>query len=74
MIKPFYLDRIVDETGISGTGVIAEGVQFSNGKCAMCWLTKNFSIGIYDDVETLIAIHGHDGKTVLRWGHPDEKV
>jgi hypothetical protein len=66
-MKLFLLHRIEDESGVSGTGYVAEGVLFSNGKCAMSWLTKYTSIVIYDSIETLIAIHGHDGKTIVEW-------
>lgn len=62
-MKKFHLVRIEDESGISGTGVVAEGVVFENGKCAISWLTKFTSVAVYDDMETLEAIHGHNGKT-----------
>ena len=60
-IKHFVLNRVEDKTGISGEGVIAEGVQFTDGQCVLRWLTEYSSIAIYDDIETLEAIHGHDG-------------
>lgn len=63
----FDLDRIEDETGISGTGIVAQGVLFDDGTCALRWLTANRSSGFYDNVETLEKIHGHNGKTVIRW-------
>lgn len=69
-MKPFWLDRLIDETGISGTGIVAEGIQFSNGKCALSWLTKLSSVAIYDDIKTVEDIHGHDGKTVIRFEPP----
>ena len=31
MAKMFYLKRVEDESGISGTGRIAQGVIFDNG-------------------------------------------
>ena len=62
MIK-FYLDRVEDISGTSGIGRVAEGVIFSNGKCALNWLTEHTSIAIYDDIETLDKIHSHGGKT-----------
>ena len=34
-MKPFWLEKIEDESGISGVGRVAEGVDFSNGRCAM---------------------------------------
>ena len=66
-MRLFRLRRIEDVSGVSGTGLIAEGVQFSNGKCALNWLTRFTSVAIYDDVQTLIAIHEHGGRTLLEW-------
>lgn len=62
----FWLDRLEDETGISGTGKIAEGVEFSDGKVVMRWLTEHRSTCFYDSMEEVVAIHGHEGKTVVR--------
>ena len=66
-MKLFILNRTEDESGVSGTGTVAEGVQFGNGKCALSWLTEHSSVALYDDIVTLEAIHGHDGKTVVEW-------
>jgi hypothetical protein len=66
-MKRFRLNRLQDETKISGTGHVADGVQFRNGKCVLCWNTDYSSVAVYDDVVTLMKIHGHDGKTVLEW-------
>ena len=64
----FVLNRLEDESGISGTGIVAEGVEFWNGKCALCWKSVPVSsIVIYDNVEDLEHIHGHGGKTVVEW-------
>lgn len=62
-MRLFNLQRNIDETGISGTGTVAEGVEFSDGKCAMRWLTTTASTGFYDNVKQLEQIHGHGGKT-----------
>ncbi len=72
MMRRFILNRKEDKGGVSGTGVVAEGVMFSNGKCAISWRTKYTSVAIYDDLATLEAIHGHGGATVLEWieDHP----
>lgn len=61
--RVFRLHRVVDETGISGTGLIADGVLFSDGTCALRWLTKRRSTALYDSLATLVEIHGHGGKT-----------
>ncbi len=61
--RVFRLHRIEDETGVSGTGLIADGVLFSDGTCALRWLTKHRSTALYEDLATLVTIHGHGGKT-----------
>lgn len=60
--RQFQLVRDEDETGISGTGVVAEGIEFSNGMCAMCWLTAMHSVAVYPNIRQLEAIHGHNGR------------
>ena len=65
--KRFILQRNEDETGISGTGIIAEGVQHTNGKCSMSWLTKPGSICVYSCIDDVVAIHGHGGLTEVIW-------
>lgn len=62
-MKSFYLQREVDETGVSGTGKVAEGVVFSNGWCAMTWLTDHTSVVFYPSIDDVYFIHGHNGKT-----------
>jgi len=71
-VRLFHLARKEDVSGVSGTGIVAEGVQFANGKCALNWLTRFTSVAVYDDIETLIAIHEHGGRTVVLW--LDEKA
>lgn len=63
--RRFELHRDVDETGISGTGVVAEGIITSDGTALMRWLTEwPSSICFYDrGLESIEAIHGHGGKT-----------
>lgn len=69
--RRFILNRVEDESGVSGTGVVAVGIQFPGGQCVMFWLTDHNSIGIYPNIVELEAIHGHNGKTkVLWWDRP----
>lgn len=67
----FHLFRDSDESGVSGTGRVAEGVLFANGKAVLSWNTKHTSIAVYDSMEQVRAIHSHGGKTrvVLDSGH-----
>lgn len=65
MIKRFYLMRIEDESGVSGTGKVAEGAIFTDGTCALRWLTGTSSTAIYESLEHVERIHGHGGKTKI---------
>jgi len=65
--RRFELHRREDETGISGTGHIADGVEFEDGTCALRWRTEHRSTAIYPSFKDLLAIHGHDGKTKAVW-------
>lgn len=66
--KRFFLAREMDVSGVSGTGIVAEGVEFSNGKVVMCWLTNDVhSIVIHDSIEALLSVHGHNGSTEVVW-------
>ena len=66
-LRVFKLIRDEDKSGISGTGIVAQGVQFPTGKCVMEWLVAGKSMSIYDSVEVLVEIHGHEGKTRVEW-------
>ena len=59
----FHLQRDEDASGISGTGIVAEGIVFNTGKVALSWLSNLNSIAIYNSIEDVAAIHGHGGKT-----------
>lgn len=62
-MRTFKLVRTEDFSGVSGTGEVAEGVEFANKKAVMCWDTKTSSIAVYENVYDLVAIHGHEGRT-----------
>ena len=62
-MRKFNLERLEDESGVSGTGVVAQGVIFNDGVCVMRWLTETPSTAVYANMDDLIAIHGHQGKT-----------
>lgn len=63
-IQTFYLLRVEDPSGVSGTGLVAEGVVFTNGKVALSFLSSDVkSIVTYDSIEDAEKIHGHGGLT-----------
>ena len=57
-MKIFYLKRKEDETGVSGTGRVAQGFVFDNGKVAITWLSEHPSVTVYDSIGEVHAIHG----------------
>ena len=59
----FELVRDEDETGVSGEGVVAQGVVWDDGTVTMRWLTKLRTTTNYDCLFDVFAIHGHGGKT-----------
>jgi hypothetical protein len=64
-MKTFELIRIEDASGVSGTGSVAEGVEFTDGTVALRWRGDLACTGVYDSVEHVIKIHGHEGKTIV---------
>ena len=66
-MKRFLLVRTEDVSGISGTGTVAEGILFSDGRAVLRWVTRLRSVAVYDSMEDVEAIHGHDGRTTVQW-------
>lgn len=76
--RRFELVRNEDYSGVSGEGVVATGVEFPDGAVFMQWRnTENddletdsngcaFKPGP-DGVKATIEVHGHEGRTELRW-------
>ncbi len=63
----FIINRLVDESGVSGTGVVAVGVRWPTGKCSVEWIVEPHTQGMYDSIDDVVQIHGHKGKTVVMW-------
>lgn len=68
-MRAFHLQRDVDESGVSGTGVVAEGVEFSDGTVALRWLSAWPTSVVFHDrgMEAVEAVHGHGGATRIVW-------
>jgi hypothetical protein len=64
-VRRFVLERADDVTGVSGTGTVADGVLWPDGKVTLCWRGEHRSIAVWDSMIDAVAIHGHDGKTKL---------
>ena len=65
--RNFVLNRVEDESGVSGTGPVAEGTVYWNGKATLVWRTETSSVAVYDSIEDLERVHGHGGKTKIEW-------
>lgn len=60
--RRFELQRDLDVSGVSGTGVVAEGIAVVH------WIAgEHHSTVVWPDVAGVEAIHGHGGATRLVW-------
>lgn len=52
---------------MSGTGTIAEGVEFHDGQVAISWFGQHHILEVAPNIDTWVLIHGHQGKTEVVW-------
>lgn len=72
-MRRFHFERLEDASGVSGCGKVAEGVIFSNGKVALEWFGNHSSTNVYDSMDDVVFIHGHQGRTKIVFDDPVEK-
>lgn len=67
--KRFVLYRKVDDSGVSGTGVVCWGTEFPDGRVATRWCVEgvNAQTAVFDCMEDVERIHGHGGHTIVLW-------
>lgn len=63
--RRFYMERLVDVSGISGTGIVAVGVEFPSGFCVLEWQTETATIEFSPSIDNIITVHGHNGNTKI---------
>ena len=66
-MRRFLLQREHDVSGVSGTGVVAEGVQFTDGRVVMRWLGDYPSVVLHGSMGDVERIHGHGGASRVSW-------
>lgn len=67
-MRTFELHRDVDVSGISGTGLVAEGVEWADGTVALRWLTEDLATTvIHRSIETVERLHCHQGSSRIEW-------
>ena len=69
-MRRFVMRRAFDVSGVSGTGIVLEGVLFSTGVVVVHWLTPppRGSISVFDSFDQFLGIHVEphpDNRTVL---------
>jgi hypothetical protein len=67
--RRFRLVRYHDVSGISGTGVVAHGVQMPDGFVALRWCVPGMPAtwNLFDAIEHVELLNGHQGKTEVEW-------
>ena len=67
--RRFELHRDEDATGVSGTGVVADGCAFPDGVVALRWRGGFPTSVVFHDrgIEAVEAVHGHGGRTRIVW-------
>ena len=66
-MRRFVLIRVEDPTRVSGTDEVAEGTVFSSGLAVIHWLRDPFAMGVYQTLDDVISVHGHEGQTQLHF-------
>lgn len=66
-MRRFQLNRHIDHSGVSGTGIVAHGVQFPDGRVVTAWNAQISQICVWASIEDMMSIHGHNGATELEW-------
>lgn len=56
-MRTFTLTRGNDETGVSGTGVVLEGVEFSDGRVILEWTSQPRSTVVWDNFADFWEVH-----------------
>lgn len=65
--RRFVLRRDEDVSGISGTGIVAEGIEFGNGLVALSWFSQHACVNVYHSMRTVEELHGHQNRTKIEW-------
>ena len=74
-MRTFWLHRTKDVTGLSGTGIVCEGVEFSDGRCVMRWIDDTISsIVIHKSIKDIETLHGHGGNTTIIYGNVLDEI
>jgi hypothetical protein len=65
--KVFALSRAAASSRGKELREVAHGVQFADGTVVVRWLGVHASTVVWETIDDAIAVHGHDGKTIIVW-------
>jgi len=65
--REFDLVRYKDVSEVSGTGIVADGIEYTDGSVVIAWHGEHPSTVVWRSIEDAIAIHGHGGLTQIRY-------
>lgn len=66
-MRRFLLWRRQDPTGVSGTGIVAEGVVFGDGSTVVRWRGETRTTTVHEGLTSVERVHCHAGATRLLW-------
>ncbi len=72
-MRPFYLVRDQDASGVSGTGIVAYGVVLPSGRAVMEWNSPWPTVTVFASLHHVRMIHGHHGQTRVLMGLPERR-
>lgn len=67
-VTTFVLRRLVDGTGVSGVGVVADGAVFPDMRAVTRWRGGSTGVAqtcVWENVSHVQRVHGHSGDTRL---------
>jgi len=78
-IRTFTVCRRSDESGVSGDGVIIEGVSLATGQCVIHWLypLPSGAIAIFNGFDDFLKVHVHphpSNKTIITWEDGEQEM
>lgn len=66
-MRRFQLIRDEDVSGVSGVGVVAEGVQFGDGQAAIHWIGQWPTTTPHPSMLSIESVHCHGGLSRIKW-------
>jgi hypothetical protein len=66
-MRTFWLLRHHDVSGVTGEGIVAQGVEFDDHTVSLRWHGTRASTNNYKTIDDVIAVHCHGDKSEVVW-------